>query len=696
MKIKDTAQYILPLVALATACCLIYSNTLLSPFILDDDIFILKDSNIRVTELSVDNFIRAAFEGRPHRRLLPNLSFAVNYYFGRYDVAGYHVVNIAIHLIISILLFSLFKATLKIAPNCDMNSYGYARIAFFATLLWLVHPVATQSVTYVCQRMTSMAALFYVLSLLLYVKGRIIQRSAKLDVSMDRPKVVTPTNPGVQDTLQTLDSGLRRKDNQREFLTLLNIIKIKPALLFAGCILSGVAAVASKENAAMLPAFILLYEWFFFQDLKFTWSYNKVLWISVPAILFCLIALAYLGENPLSGILGIYSRRDFTLIQRVMTEWRVVIYYITLLFFPAPGRLNLEHDYPLSVAPIHPWTTLFSLTAIFCLILISLYTAKRHRLVSFCILWFLGNLAIESTVIGLEIIFEHRTYLPFLMPCLMAAGLAARICPSPKAFISLMCAATTLFSIWTYQRNGMWQNEITFCQDCVDKSPLKFRSHNNLGIALHDAGQFKNAIDCYQTAINIDPDHIDIAATLNNIGSAWLKLGRADEAISYFNQALNRNPLFASAQINLGAALITKNQIPEAIEHFIAILKQDPGHAEAHVNLGDGLDKMGHTNEAINHYRKALQIKPDFTEAFLGLGNALYKQGRIDEAISYYLQALQAKPDFAEAYNSLGIAHIRKGDMDGAIANFREALRLNPGYVSAKHNLEKLQIIKQP
>ena len=147
-----------------------YSNTLQAPFYFDDYQNILKNSAIRMEQLNLSGLMKAWTEGTVPGRPVANISFALNYYFHQYDVMGYHLVNLAIHLLTGISLFFLFKAVLG-SPGLQKTCRNPTWIAFFAALLWMVHPIQTQSVTYVVQRMNSLAGLFSVLSILCYSRG---------------------------------------------------------------------------------------------------------------------------------------------------------------------------------------------------------------------------------------------------------------------------------------------------------------------------------------------------------------------------------------------------------------------------------------------------------------------------------------------------------------------------------------------
>ncbi len=241
------------------------------------------------------------------------------------------------------------------------------------------------------------------------------------------------------------------------------------------------------------------------------------------------------------------------------------IFYITLLIFPHPSRLNLDHDFSISHSLVDPVTTMLSIGAIVGLIGLAIYMAKKERLLSFCILWFLGNLVIESSVIGLEIIFEHRTYLPSMLLGLMGVTLAYRHIRRKRIWIGVLCAVVMLFSFWTYERNKVWRSEITLWKDSVAKSPLKARPHNNLGVALANQKRFKEAMGHFDEALRIKPDYADVH---NNVGAALARAGKVDEAISAYSEALRLKPEDADANSNMGVALISQGKLKEAIRYL--------------------------------------------------------------------------------------------------------------------------------
>jgi tetratricopeptide (TPR) repeat protein len=546
---------------------------------------------------------RAGFESDASNRPVANISFALNYYFHQYNVMGYHLVNILIHITAGILIYLFTKITLN-TPTLRSMYTTDRWIPFFTAFLWLVHPIQTQSVSYIVQRMNSMAAMFYILSLLLYTKGR-------------------------------LAGG-----------------KGKRWVLFTGCAFAGILALGSKETAATLPFFIFLYEWYFFQDSSLTWLKRHFLGLTM-LILLVLLAFVYLGAHPLESILYSYQGRDFTWTQRVLTEFRVVLFYISLLIFPHPSRLNLDHDFTLSHSLFEPTTTLLSIVAIAGLIGLSFYVAKKQRLLSFCILWFLGNLVIESSVIGLEIIFEHRIYLPSMLIILMAVMLAYRYARPKWLRVAVICLLITMCCVWTYERNSVWSDEVALWKDCVEKSPNKARPHNNLGLVLAQQGKLKEAMGYYSKALKIKPGDVEV---LNNLGLALAGQGRLEEAISHYSKALEIEPNFVGPHYNLGLALAEQGDLEEAISHFSRATKINPDFAEAYNNIGVAREEQGKLGEAISHYSKALKIKPDDVEALNNLGAALARQGDLEEAISHFSRAVRINPDSAISRHNLNFA----------------------------------------
>ncbi len=543
---------------LAIVVILIYADTLTTPFIFDDISNIRENPHIRVPSLSLKNLIRAGFQSPESSRPIANIGFALNYYFSGFNLVGFHLVNILIHLAGGFFLYFFAKATLK-TPGLRFRFAKCGWIPFFTAFIWMVHPLQTQSVAYLVQRMNSQAAMFYMLSMLLYVKFR-------------------------------LNTGTRGK-----------------WLQFAGCVFAGLLAVGTKQISATLPVFIILYEWYFFQELSLKWVRRHILVLGGILLFLIIISLIYLGHDPVGGILSAYKHRDFTLLQRVLTQFRVVIFYIGLLLWPQPSRLNLDHDFALSYSLTDPVTTLISMGVITALIALAILTAKREPLFSYAILWFFGNLVIESSVIGLELVFEHRNYLPSMFVILAMVAMVFRYVKPTWLGVVFLCVVGTLFTVWTFERNRVWMDELSLYRDCAEKSPAKARSRNNYGAILLRRGRLSAAIDEFQAALRIKPDYADAHY---NLGNALVKQGNLTEGIDHFSETLDLQPGNVKVLNNMAATLVLLKRYPEAIENLKKALKINPADPDLHRNLAIVMKKKGDLESARQHFSRALEINP--------------------------------------------------------------------------------------
>lgn len=595
------------LMALGVLVLLIYANTLSGPFVFDDKHNILQNPHIRLERLSPGGIAEAVLKSPAKHRPVANISFALNYYFHRFNPVGFHLVNILIHIFNGILLYLFTKETLRTpALKTDYDRPAAGWIPFFTAFIWTLHPLQTQSVGYIVQRMNSLAALFYLLSLLFYAKYRLSQDS--------RPS----------------------------------------SRLLVGCAVSGLLAFGSKEIAATLPFFLILYEWYFFQNLNLHWLKKKIPLVVGALMLLIILTLLFLGTDPLDRIAAGYNVRSHTMAQRVLTEFRVIIFYLSLLIWPHPSRLNLDHDFLISNSLIDPITTLSALAALAGAVGAAIYFARKAPLISFCILWFCGNLVIESSVIGLEFIFEHRTYLPSMMLIFMLVSLAFKYIKPRQLCISALCILVAVGSFWTYQRNRVWGDAITLWQDCVTKSPHKARPYNNLAVALDRAGQWEAAVKNYAAAIKI-------------------------------------NPYYANAHYNLGSTLARNGKLKMGIAHMARAVELEPDNYEAHNNLGVALLIQGAVQKAADHFQQALEINPDYASAHNNLGIAMGRQHKLSEAVFHFQEALRLDPAYAEAHNNLGNAYRDQGNFEAADRHFTMALRINPDYKAARKNYEENQ-----
>jgi hypothetical protein len=364
---------------IAGVAFVVYSNTFSVPFLFDDRPNITLNPTVQIKVLTwdrIETLIKYTY--RESIRVFAYFTFALNYYFGELDVFGYHLVNFIIHVFSGIVLYWFLYLTFNLPSLRERYGALSYTVALFASLIFIAHPIQTQSVTYIVQRMASMAGMFYLLTFVLYIQGRLSKGKARY-------------------------------------------------FCFGGGVVTYLLGVFSKENVAILPFFIALYEFYFFREFDLSPKGKKVLSVLIGALLVLgAFGLLLWGRRYFQVIIDGYQTRSFTMGERVLTQFRIVLYYLSLLIYPHPSRLNLDYDFPVSRSLLDPATTLISMVVVLGLIGTSLWTAKKRPVLSFCILWYFGNLVIESSIFPLEMVFEHRLYLPSIGPFILFALLAVK------------------------------------------------------------------------------------------------------------------------------------------------------------------------------------------------------------------------------------------------------------------------------
>ncbi len=369
LKRRPVIHHLIAVGLIAGVALLAYSNTFHAPFHFDDRPQITLNPNIQIRVFTLDRLVQLVTHTYKETiRVFSFFTIAVNYYFGGFDVFGYHLVNFVIHVASGIFLYWFLLLTFNLPSLKERYGAISYKVALFSSLIFISHPIQTQSVTYIVQRMTSMAGMFYLLSLILYVKGR-------------------------------LTTGLLR------------------TLYFGGMVLSYLLGVFSKENVAILPLFIALYEFYFFQKLDLSPRGKNILLVLIGIVVVVgAFGFIFWGRRYIDLTIVGYQYRTFTMSERVLTQFRVVLYYVTLLIYPHPSRLNLDYDFPISKTILDPATTLISILIIAGIVGYSIWVARKKPVLSFFVLWYFGNLVIESSIFPLEMVYEHRLYLPAVGP----------------------------------------------------------------------------------------------------------------------------------------------------------------------------------------------------------------------------------------------------------------------------------------
>lgn len=634
-------------IVLTAVALLSYADSVNAPFVFDDRSIILENPHIRITGFTPEE-LSGVLESRATGRPLADLSFAANFYLNGYNVFGYHAVNLLIHLFMGLLVWWIARSTLNIC------GYGRTPIPLLAAALWLVHPVHTQSVTYIVQRMNAMAAMFFMLALICYVLAR------------------KKTAEG--------QGGIRRR------------------LFFSLCLLCGVFGLATKQTVATLPAVLLVYEWLFFQGVRRGWLKKGLLQAMLVALIIIMLGVFYLGPAPLDNFQRMYAKHAFTIGQRLLTEAGVVIYYVSLLLFPHPSRLNLDYDFPLSRSWNDSLPTVLAVTALLFLAVLAVYSARKNRLLSFAVLWFLITLAVESSIIGLEPVFEHRTYLPSVFPLIAIVALTVSHIRSKTLSIASLCLIITICCFWTYERNRVWSDGVRLWTDVVAKAPGKSRPYDNLGATLMLKGENDQAVRVLTQGLELAP--LDPALNTTMATAVYLT-GNTEKALAHCRTALDIDPGRIEARNTLGFILREKGDLNRAERCFSLVLTAAPDNFEALINMGLIRQQQADFNNALSWFQRAVDVNPASSKGLYYLGSSLAAGNRPDDAARYLKAALVLDPNDYRAHCMLAAVMAQQRNCDAAVFHYGRALEINPACtvaalgiartLSSKKEFEKAQ-----
>lgn len=718
----------LALVAAATAA---YWNSFQGVFVLDDASGIADNPSIRelwplTQPLSPPP--QTTVKGRP----VVNLTLAINHAFHGTDPWGYHGLNLAIHASCGLLLFGLVRRTLLLPAFAARWGDSTQWIAFFSAALWLLHPLQTESVTYVIQRVESLTALFYLLTLYCFMRSLTSSRPGRLQVCA-----------------------------------------------VAACLLG----MGSKEVMVSAPLVVLLYDWLF-SGLAFAeiWRKRRPFYVGLAAT-WGLLTVLVLNNFSRGGTVGFGT--PVTPWTYLLTQCWAIPHYLRLVFWPE----GLVFDYG-SLLVVSPIKALPGALLLLGLAAATVYGVWKKKSLSIAGVLFFAVLAPSSSIVPVasQTVAEHRMYLPLagvVVPVVLGAfGLL-----SSRAWMPLTAAAVAL-GVATVERNRIYHNPMVLWSQTVERQPANGRAHSQLGYALVEAQDFDKASYHLSEAIRFDPGdggahanlavcftakgkledaarHFEIAVQLDpssataryNLGATYLRLNRPSQALSAFREAVRLEPGYAlayqdlgvalsqtgdsegalkalqqAAQLNphdartrsnLGNALGAVHRLEEACAEFHAALRiapndtsvrlslawallglgkakesvveyrlllaADPSNAVAHRQLGMALAELGQTQEALSHLREAIRLAPSDAQAHCLVGAVLFQVGKTAESVGAFENAVRIDPQFAEAFNQLALAQERLGQTEKAIESYRRALQVDAGNQNAKEALKRLQ-----
>jgi len=614
-----------------------YSNSFYCSFHFDDFGDIVENQTIRNIS-QIDKWWNHA-----PSRAVAMATFVLNYHIHQLDVVGYHVVNLLIHIINSMLVAWFVVLTFR-TPMLRWHSLHTFRyhLAGLAGLLFVAHPIQTQAVTYIVQRMASLATLFYLTSIVCYITARFRER-------IDYKAIV--------------------------YLGLASI--------------SAVLGMYTKQITFTLPFAILLYEYAFMRDLKINLRIPKrqqvilailgfSLLLIIPAQMNFDFSVLFREIQPQQGHAYSISGPDY-----LLTQFSVIVTYIRLLIVPILQRI--DHDFPIA-HNFFSFPTWFNFGILLGLNVLAVKLFHRQRLLSFGIFWFFIALSIESSMIPIpNVYFEHRLYLPMVGFCIVFVALSGLLLQrfQPRYVWTVGGLVIITFMTLTFQRNKVWLNEETLWSDVIEKSPTNARAWNNRGHYRMLKEEYAEAISDFTQAFRLNPY---FHHAMNNRGLTYFKQNMFAEALKDFNTALYISGQSVRALNNRGLVYYNLDQHEKALADYNKALQIKPDFTRSLNNRGVLYLTSLQFEKAIADLQKVLNLDPYFADAYNNLGVIYREQKEYQRAGQYFTKAIELDPTFIRGLINRGVNYQLSGKHNLASADFSRSLALDPLHPDALFN----------
>ncbi len=611
------------------AVCLAYAGTLNGPFIFDDAVAIRDNASLH----HLGTALTPPDDGSPvSGRPLANLSFALNYAVGGLGVCGYHVFNLAIHLTNALLLLALARRTLQ----CLGGELARAALplATAIALLWALHPLQTESVTYLAQRTESLAALFYLL--MLYACARHAEKSAASSF----------------------------------------------ALWSIVAVIVCAAGMATKETAVTAPVLALLYDRTFFAGtFHGAWRARRGLYLALASTWLVQIGLLVTAGGTRGATAGFAL--GITPWTYALTQCRAIMQYIGLTLWP--GALVLDYGQGVASGLTEVIPQAFAVVALFAT---TIYALARRPVLGFFGAAFFLLLAPSSSFVPVvtQTMAEHRMYLP--LAALMAGAVVAVYHVGSRASLVGCGVITLAFGSATLARNRVYQSAVAIWSDTTTKAPGNARAWYSLGFARIEAGDLKGAADALARSDALAPGNSETLVARANV---LAQIGATEQALALYRAGLEKYPAgfpgSYDALHNFGVLLTSSGRAAEAIGSLQSALALRPTDPESHLALANALRAADRLTESIPHFEAALGSSQTELAARTGLGNTLTQLGRTDEALAVLRTGLAHFPADSALHLNLGLTYLATRRIDDAIVAFTAWLKADPASAAAHENL---------
>jgi protein O-mannosyl-transferase len=621
---------------------LVYFNSLKGSFQFDD-IPLIKSHWLVNTNAFFDHPRSAQIGNRP----ILYWTFALNNQLALHQVFGFHLINLALHIGVTLLIFFTIWRARYLQNKC-----GWI-FPLTTALLFSLHPLNTDSVSYISSRSSLLATFFYLLTLYIFL-------------NLFRPE---------------------------------KVIQLPKKMILSLLVLSGIYfSMASKLIGATLPFMLTVWYWGFIGQKKYPNFHKSVMNDRSVAIGFTLITIISCGVlffgDPwiylaLDQGLELFGRAPYFMVQLKV----IVFYYLKLFYFPF--NLNVDSGFSFS-GPMTDPTIIFSGLIILAILLAVLKFKNIWVIIG--AIWFFITLAPTSSFIPLnDLAVEHRMYLPMSLGLSLIAGVGIKTLP---AFIrlKLLVVLLALLGATTATRNADWVSELSLWKDSVTKNPLSPRPHNNVGKAYYEKGDLARASYHFEKSVENIPEFVINQYNIQNPVSFLVRrskiLGKGGKSESKSPDSLKIMAELVEPHYNLASVYLDQGRLDEAEKEYLKTQALRPGHFSSNIGLSSIYNQKGLYDQSMSLLERALQENisssdPGIALARLNLGELYAKTGKIKNAIIEWEAALKVDPSLLPVHFNLGTAYMMTGELDLAENAFKHCLKLNNRYSPALFNLAK-------
>jgi tetratricopeptide (TPR) repeat protein len=549
------------------------------------------------------------------------------------NTIGYHVVNIVLHCCNAILVWAVLR---RLAiPG-----------AFFAGLLFAVHPVNVESVAWIAQLKNTLSMFFFLLAALCYLK------------------IEMPGLPA--DRLYVVGQG-RWYWLSLAFFT---------------------AAMLSKGSVVVLPALLLLVIW---------WRREITRWDICRLAPFFVIGAALTLVNVWFQKHGAdVTVRNVSALERLLGAAGAIWFYLWKAVLPI--NLNFVYSqWTIRASDIRWWLPLAAAIVVSVVLWLRRKSPVGRALL---LAWGFFCVALVPVMGFVDVIFmqyslvaDHYQYIAIIAIVALAAAAGMSIWNSrqsrgaKQALAAMAVLIVGIFTGLSFVQAHDYRDATTLYQNILARNPECWMAYNNLAVEMDSRNKVAEAIGYYQKGLELNPNDTEAE---NNLGSALVRTGQVQEALPHLKKSIELTPRSAAAHFNLGSALARLRQKNEAVHEYEIARDLAPNDSAAHNNLAHGFCSIGMMEEGIAEFRKALALDPQLADAENDLGSALVQVGKSQEAIQHFERALAINPHFGSAQSNWGVALLNLGQLDQAIAHFQEATRVQPNYLDAYMNLAQV------